>query len=179
MTTVSEALHAFRTRAGLAPHQATQQAWTCGFGPVALSLPNFPWRRKAIERHDAHHVLTGYPCTLAGEISLSAWEFGAGRFDDTRATLFCLPLIAAGTLTAPRQTFAAFARGRIGRSLYSAELSDALLNRELAELQMQLAPPRPTPPRFAEALMFGCIAVQAFALVLSPFIAAVAVTLAI
>jgi ubiquinone biosynthesis protein Coq4 len=81
-------------------------------------LPNFRWRQAAIDAHDRHHVITGYPLTIAGEIQLAAWEWGAGRYPDWRATAFCAPLIIAGALTMPRQTLNAFRRGKRMESLY-------------------------------------------------------------
>ncbi len=92
--------------------------WTCKLGPVTLRLPNFVWRQKAIDAHDLHHVITGYPLTLRGEIQLAAWEWGAGRYPDWRATLFCSPLILLGAMTMPRRTYRAYRRGTRMQSLY-------------------------------------------------------------
>jgi hypothetical protein len=178
MTAVREALAVFRLHAGLAPDQSSRRSWTCGLGPVVLELPNFMWRRRAIDRHDIHHVLTGYPCTLSGEIELAAWEFGAGHFPDVRATLFCLPLVAAGTIAAPRKTFAAFMRGRIGRSLYGRSI-DRVLRSSLAQARRQMAPLRQHPASGKDKLAFALIAFQAFLLVMAPLLAASVAMLAI
>ena len=104
--------HAHRLEAATAPR------WTCKIGPLVLTLPNFAWRQRAIDAHDRHHLITGYPLTLAGEIQLAAWEWGAGRYPDWRATLFCSPLIAAGAVAMPRRTWRAYRRGRGTQSRY-------------------------------------------------------------
>jgi hypothetical protein len=92
--------------------------WRCRIGPFVLHLPNFVWRQAAIDAHDLHHVMTGYKLTLSGEIQLAAWEWGAGRFPDWRATLFCTPLIVAGALVMPRRTYRAYRLGCRSQSLY-------------------------------------------------------------
>jgi hypothetical protein len=97
------------------------RSWRCRLGPVTLVLPNLAWRRRAIEAHDLHHVLTGYACTMSGECEMAAWEFGAGRMPHWGATLFCLPLVLAGLVFVPRRMFRAFAAGRRSHSLHGAE----------------------------------------------------------
>lgn len=109
-------LSEFRRAHGLTDAKA--RYWHFRIGPVAVILPNFAWRQAAIDAHDMHHVLTGYPLTIRGEIQLAAWEWGAGRYPDWRATAFCSPLILAGVITMPRRTLAAFRAGRATKSLY-------------------------------------------------------------
>lgn len=92
--------------------------WSFRFGPLIVQLPNFAWRQAAIDAHDRHHLITGYPLTIRGEIQLAAWEWGAGRYPDWRATAFCAPLVLAGALIMPRRTWRAFCEGRKGESLH-------------------------------------------------------------
>ena len=94
--------------------------WTCPIGPLSLRLPNFAWRRRAIQAHDLHHLMTGYPMTMRGELQMAAWEFGAGSYPDWRATLFCGPLIIAGLFWSPSRMLAAYKAGRRSESLYGA-----------------------------------------------------------
>jgi hypothetical protein len=61
-------------------------------GTGAASSASRKWRRDAITRHDLHHILTGYSCTMTREMQMAAWEFAAGRYRHWAATLFCLPL---------------------------------------------------------------------------------------
>jgi len=105
-------------RANYALESPNAPRWNCRIGPWEICLPNFAWRQAAIDAHDWHHMLTGYPLTLRGEIQVAAWEWGAGRYPDWRATAFCSPLILLGAVTMPRQTWRAFRWGRECASLY-------------------------------------------------------------
>jgi hypothetical protein len=133
--TVLDALAEFRATGGIDGQCATAATWTCRFGPVVLRLPNFQWRREAIQRHDLHHILTGYPCTMRGEFQMATWEFAAGRFPHPAATLFCLPLVAMGAVWSPTAIWRAFLAGRYGRSLYKTELSEDFLRTPIEALQ--------------------------------------------
>lgn len=170
---LGEALARFHATHGLSPHQAEARTWTCGVGPFRLRFPNFAWRRDAIVRHDLHHVLTGYACTLPGEFQMAAWEFGAGRCPRIGATLFCLPLITAGLAVAPRRTYRAFLRGRAGRSLYGAPVTDNLLRSPLAVVAQSFAP-QAGRAKAADVVAFLRLASASIMLVLSPLLLAVA-----
>src|SRR5690349_6859293 len=110
MAPMHDPLEDFRAQHALAPASAPH--WTFRLGPLVVRLPNFRWRAAAIDAHDRHHLMTGYPLTLRGEIQLAAWEWGAGRYPDWRATLFCSPLILAGAVAMPRRTWRAYRRGQ-------------------------------------------------------------------
>lgn len=116
MTAAPDPLEALRAAHRLEPADASH--WTFRIGRWRFRLPNFAWRQAAIDAHDRHHLITGYPLTLAGEIQLAAWEWGAGRYPDWRATLFCSPLIVAGVIALPRRTWRAYVAGRRCESLY-------------------------------------------------------------
>jgi hypothetical protein len=166
--TVGEALAAFRQDNGLDPSFASSSTWTCRLGPVTLRLPNFRWRRDAILRHDLHHILTGIPCTLRGEFQMAAWEFAAGRFPHPAATLFCLPLVAAGVLWSPRSMWRAFLSGRRGRSLYGTEANDAFLRSPVSKLRANASFGEPDRTRLSDILAFCLLVVQAILLTISP-----------
>jgi len=100
--------------------EPAEPSWTCRVGPVVLCFPNFEWRRRALDAHDLHHLMAGYPMTIRGEFQMAAWELGAGRYPDWRATFFCSPLVLAGLLWSPRRMIAAFQAGRRSQSLYSS-----------------------------------------------------------
>ncbi|KQZ72814.1 hypothetical protein ASE06_10095 [Sphingopyxis sp. Root214] len=116
MTAAPDPLESLRAASGL--EQGDASHWTFRIGRWRFRLPNFAWRQAAIDAHDRHHLITGYPLTLTGEIQLAAWEWGAGRYPDWRATLFCSPLIVAGVIALPRRTWRAYAAGRQSESLY-------------------------------------------------------------
>jgi hypothetical protein len=114
--TRSEALSRLRESRG--GEDAGRASWTCRVGPMTLRFPNFRWRRRAIAAHDLHHLMAGYPQTMRGEFQMAAWELGAGRYPDWRATLFCSPLILAGLFWSPARILEAYKRGVQTRSLY-------------------------------------------------------------
>ena len=116
--TLQEALALHRRQNDLPETPDATAHWTCKVGPVVLRLPNFSWRRKAITRHDLHHIITGIPCTMMGECEMAAWEFGAGRYPHFAATAFCSPLILLGSVCRPRRIWVAFKDGKQYHSLY-------------------------------------------------------------
>lgn len=116
MTEAADPLDRYRTENALEP--PTSSYWVCRIGPVRLRLPNFAWRRAALDAHDRHHMITGYPLTMAGEIQMAAWEWGAGRYPDWRATLMCGSLVLVGAATMPRRTLRAYRYGRRSQSLH-------------------------------------------------------------
>ena len=129
---VADALRKFRDANRLCQNERDTRWWIVRADLFALPLPNFAWRRRAIDAHDVHHLLTGYPCTVEGELLIAAWEWGAGRYPHWGATLFCGPLVLAGFLFMPRRTLAAWRHGRRSRSLYLDTDLDALLEMPLA-----------------------------------------------
>lgn len=164
--TVGEALSAFRRANGIPSDDAP--TWTCRLGPLTLRLPNFRWRRRAIATHDLHHLLTGYPCTLRGEFQMAAWEFAAGRFPHPAATLFCLPLVAAGMLWSPPAMWSAFTAGRCTRSLYAVNDTDALLATPIGGLRTTHPAVSRTDVSRRDACTFALLVAQAFLLVAMP-----------
>ncbi|MEM7224377.1 MAG: Coq4 family protein [Pseudomonadota bacterium] len=165
---------------GLSPDRDTHTNWwNCRFGPLRLVFYNFAWRRRAIRHHDLHHIITGYRCTLAGEIQTAAWEFAAGRFPHWGATAFCLPLVLLGTVWQPKKTYAAFARGRRSRSLYGVPITERLLDSNVAVLRRRCLPQRESSGSATDKLAFGLLVAQAATIVLGPLlvVALVATTL--
>ncbi len=130
---VGAALAAFREANGLCHGERTARRWIVRAGHFAFPLPNFEWRRRAIDAHDVHHMITGYPCTVAGELRIAAWEFGAGRFPHWGATLFCAPLVLIGLFWMPKAIWSAWRLGRRQRTLYDPEVLGRLLTMPLAE----------------------------------------------
>ena len=144
--------------------------WYLGRGLLHIRVPNFGWRKRAIVRHDVHHLLTGYPCTPTGEMQMAAWEFAAGRFPHPGATTFCLPLVGMGAVLSPRRTFAAFVRGRHSTSLYATPLSDEVLAARVVDLRQRFAPTVPTPATTRDWLTYLALVGLSFSLMLAPFL---------
>jgi hypothetical protein len=154
------------------------RAWNCRIGPLTLTLPNFAWRKRAIARHDLHHVITGYECGLVGEFEMAAWEFAAGRFDHVCATAFCLPLVTMGAVASPRRTFAAFMRGRTSETLYGSPVDRALLDMSLQAARHRFAPPARR-ARTADRIAFLILAAQGGAIIAAPVLASLLVLVAL
>lgn len=106
-------------------------------GPVTIPLPNPPARQRAVFIHDANHVLTGYNARFSdGEMSIGAFEVGAGCGAVWVAWLLNLSLLALGAVLRPRLVLRGLARGRRTVSLYTRpESRDALRRMSVAELR--------------------------------------------
>jgi hypothetical protein len=174
MTTLAEALAAFRRANGLRADETTAATWTCQLGSLALRLPNFAWRRRAITAHDLHHVLTGYPCSIPGEIQMAAWEFASGGMP-IAAALFCMPLITAGLVWSPRRLWRAFQRGCRVHNLHGAGAGDALLALPLDVARATLV--RDESPWHSHA-RFAVLLAQAAALTILPLAVTACVAIA-
>jgi hypothetical protein len=125
MQTAMQALAMKREEQGLDPLYDTAPTWPFTIGPVTIPMPNFSWRRAAIQRHDLHHMLTGYPFTMRGEFQVATWEFAAGRYPHWGASMLLLPLVVIGLFWSPAAIWRAFMKGRGALSLYRPELHDA------------------------------------------------------
>jgi hypothetical protein len=134
MQTAAQALTLKRAEQGLDPAYDTAATWPFTIGLVTIPMPNFSWRRAAIQRHDLHHILTGYPFTMRGEFQVATWEFAAGRYPHWGATLLLLPLVVIGLCWSPSAIWRAFVKGRRERSLYRPELRDAARQLSLTAL---------------------------------------------
>ena len=144
--------------------------WSCQFGRITVRIYNFSWRRRAIGLHDLHHILTGYECTLPGEIQMATWEFAAGPFPHYGARLFCLPLIVLGALFLPRKSLAAYVLGRGSTSLYSLSESLELLDLPMETLRSRILPtirPETTP---ADRVAYGYLVARAIAVLGIPLV---------
>lgn len=135
---VGEALARFRDANGLRHDEHVARRWVIKASFFTFPVPNFKWRRTAIEAHDVHHMLTGYPCTVTGEFQIAAWEFGAGRYPHWGATLFCSPLLLIGFFWSPARMLDAFRHGRRCRSLYQPLLLERLPKLSVAAVRVHM-----------------------------------------
>ena len=80
---------------------------------IKLRVPNTRHHAWAIQRHDLHHVATGYGTDLVGEGEISAWELARGlRGLGAYVGSIVLAGAAAGLLFAPRRTLRAWRASR-------------------------------------------------------------------
>jgi hypothetical protein len=171
--TLAEALRDFRQANGLHADEAARRSWCCRLGPVRLVLPNFVWRRRAVEAHDLHHVLTGYPCTMGGEVQMAAWEFGAGKMPHWAATLFCLPLILIGLVRGPRRTFCAFAAGRRSHSLHGMDDRQRWLTAPLSAALVELTNQETVDSAWSNWVGFVLLVLRSSAITILPLMAVI------
>jgi hypothetical protein len=167
---IAEALRLYYRKSRLAADGGRfAQTWNLvSLGTLHVKLSNFAWRKRAIVCHDIHHLLTGYPCTIHGELQIAAWEFAAGRFPSASATLFCLPLVAMGAVALPRASFAAYVRGRHSKTLYSRVLSERLLMLSVQDLQKCHLPPTQATATWRDRVAYAALAGISFGLIIGP-----------
>jgi hypothetical protein len=110
---------------------------------VGFKVPNTKAHRRAIMRHDLHHVATGFGTDLRGEAEISVWETakglsGVGLY--VRAIVWSIVL--TGWTFAPIRMLRAF-RGARGRgSLFQVDDYESLLDLRIGELRARLELPR-------------------------------------
>ena len=123
-----------------------------------IYFPNFDARRKAVLKHDMHHLLTGYTTALTGECEISAWEIASGCKKywaafllDTSGLMLGIPFYFWGTLKA-------FARGRRTKNLYADEFpNEQALDMKIDDLRSRLyldKYPKDTKPTFTDLVLF-------------------------
>jgi len=132
--TLRQALERHFRDSGLPEDGGYHDAWSkYTIGSMALWLPNFPARRRAVRLHDLHHILTGYDTTFRGETEVAAWELGSGCGNYFAAWCFDAGAVAAGVFLCPIRIWRAFRRGRASRSLYTLELGEHHLDWTVGE----------------------------------------------
>jgi ubiquinone biosynthesis protein Coq4 len=102
-------------------------------------FPNFNARKKAVIKHDIHHLLTNYETTVSGESEISAWEIASGCknywtafFIDTSGVMLGISFNFWGVLKA-------FSRGRQTKNLYHDQFStDQALDMQINDLRKHL-----------------------------------------
>ncbi len=102
-------------------------------------IPNWDSRRKAVLRHDIHHVLTGYRSDIVGEFEIAAWEIASGCWNFFAAYLLNSGGLLAGIIIYPKPCFKAFVIGCRTTNLYQIKLSDIeMKNMSVAELKQKI-----------------------------------------
>jgi hypothetical protein len=91
---------------------------------IFLYIPNFDARRKAVFKHDVHHIATGYTSTFKGETEISAWEIASGCRHYWVAWVLDMHAVMIGVLFNPAGVYKAFVKGRRTKNLYSNVFKD-------------------------------------------------------
>ncbi len=97
---------------------------------ITFYLPNLKSRKKAVLKHDIHHMLTGYSTLFKGETEISAWEIGGGVRHYWMAWMLDIGGMMFGIWFNPVGVFKAFVRGRHSINLYS----DLIDNKTILEM---------------------------------------------
>jgi hypothetical protein len=140
-------------------------------GPFKIRLPNPPARRRAVVMHDINHIVTGYNTTFSeGEMSIAAFEVGAGCGRLAIVWFINLSLLAIAVVVHPRVAFTGFVRGRRSASIYSSNRDAATLAAMSVEsvrdmLRVDAADAR---PRLTDRVLFAAWSIIAMAVFLAP-----------
>ena len=154
-----------RAQHGIDGSYDATRTWPFRIGPLTVPVPNFSWRRVAIQRHDLHHILNGFPFNMRGEFQVATWEFAAGRYPHFGASLLLLPLVTLGLFWSPRAIWRAFLMGRRGTSLYRPEL----LQLDLAAIQaINRLSIKPSAATTSDVAAFAGLVIQSIGAILLP-----------
>ena len=174
---LAEALSRYYEEHGLPADGGEASSWFhVQLGPIAIPLPNPPARRRAVFYHDVHHVLTGYDTVFGrGEVTIAAFEVGAGHGPYHIALAINLPMMVIGGLLRPRAIFHAFVRGRNSGSIYREREPRSALERMdvdalRARLRLDRPPPTPSPGDVAAFAAWYGAGVLAIALVIGALV---------
>jgi uncharacterized membrane protein len=144
MTTVRDALEAFRRRngAGLATRDGR---FELALGGLRIPMPNPGF----LHLHDLHHVALGIGPDVMGEIQASCFEVRAGGIPTWYVAAYGWAAVALGLLIAPVRTVRWLRLYRGCRSVYDQGAAyDAWLDRPLEDLRRHVRAPE-DPPRSA------------------------------
>lgn len=122
--TLRDELAAFYTKSGfgevIGARPLTVPVYT---GCILVPLPNIETRRRFLQYHDLHHLVTGYSVGRIGEGEVSAWELGTGpMFVSPVLGLMNLIALSTGLFIEPRRMWRAHRSGCASRNLYTVQL---------------------------------------------------------
>ena len=101
---------------------------------IFVYFPNFDARRKAVFKHDVHHIATGYTSTFKGETEISAWEIASGCRHYWVAWVLDMQAVMIGMLFNPPGVYKAFIKGRRTKNLYR----DVFTNEQLMDMSLSV-----------------------------------------
>ena len=123
-----------------------------------MYIPNFDARRKAVIKHDIHHLITGYETNMAGETEISMWEVASGCKKYWAA--FVIDTLGAmmGFWFNLPKLLKSFARGRRTGNLYHGKYTvEQALDMRVGELRKEFKLdqyPKYTKPNFTDFILF-------------------------
>ena len=121
-------------------------------------FPNFDSRRKAVIKHDIHHLLIEYETTVAGESEISEWEVASCCKSYWAAFLIDVSGAMLGILFNFFGVLKAFARGRRTKNLYYDKFTtEQALDMKISDLRAAFdldKHPKDTKPSFTDFILF-------------------------
>ena len=144
-------------------------------GPLHFYLPNLTVSKVAVPLHDVDHVLAEYVADWHGEFGISAFEIGAGCGRYWFGWFVNSQGLIGGALRWPRDSFAAFVRGRrCNHSVFERDgVDDALLDTRLGDLRTHIGLDQDTrPPTGGDRLAYVTALSIALAVNVGPLVAA-------
>jgi len=173
--TLEEARGQYFERNGFGSDGGYSDTWVkVKVGPLPFPFPNTAARVRAVRYHDLHHIVTGYPTTLQGEMEIGAWEIATGCRSFPAAWQLNMAALGGGVLVAPLCVLRAYARGRRSRNLYARSFDAALLSTRVgaarAELGLDETSDPPVTP--ADVAAFVPVAATAIAVALASLVVA-------
>ncbi|MDP6946735.1 MAG: hypothetical protein QF464_21475, partial [Myxococcota bacterium] len=142
-------------------------------GPIPIPIRNIEARKKTIQFHDLHHLVTGYDTDFTGETEISAWELATGCSDKWVAWVLDFQILVLGMAT-PKRMLQAWARGRKTRCLYAEPFDDALLAHTVGEMRTKLGLDQLLPtPGVTDILGLGAWTLMSFAVQLGGLLAVI------
>ena len=106
---------------------------------ICFYLPNIGDRKKAVLKHDIHHIITGYKSDFKGETEIGAWEVSSGCKKYWVAWVLDLAGMITGLPFNLRGVFNAFVTGQRTRNLYDNAIPDEVaLSMTIDELREKL-----------------------------------------
>lgn len=107
-------------------------------GPLRFQLPNTEARKRAVKRHDIHHLVTGYCTDFLGEAEIAAWELASGCREYLAAWVLNGMALSVGFWMAPKRMIAAWQWGSRCRNLYHVADLAPILQMTLGEARALL-----------------------------------------
>ena len=140
--TVREGLDAYLSENGFTREGYAAPTTDASLFGVGFKIPNTAAHRRAIMRHDLHHIATGFGTDLAGEAEISAWELANGlRGVGLYVTAIVGSVVVAGLVVAPLRVRRAYRAASRRGSLFQIDDYESLLRLTIGELRARLGVP--------------------------------------
>ena len=105
---------------------------------IYLYIPNPAARKKAVLKHDIHHLITGYSGTLKGETEISTWELSTGCGNNWLVFSINIYGMMTGAIWNLRGLWKAWLKGKRTKNLYHDRYrNEELRGRTIIDLKLE------------------------------------------